>query len=346
MRRLHFAADIATLALSAASPIAARDAANPYAPKLTPWGDPDFQATWTNDRVSQADIPLERPEADGTRPRMTDAEFAKRLEEARKSDAGYKETVDADGTAGLAAWVETAAFARRTSLIVSPANGRLPPMTPAGEALFKAGRNSWIDKQAIDWVSDLDSYDRCISRGFPAAMLPWPNNNGVRIFQAPGFVVLQLEALGTRIIPIGTGAAWPPAVRGWMGLSRGRWEGRTLVIETSQIVAGDSATGDALKRSGSPVTGRGHGTVPMGPQAHTVERLTMIGPGTMDYRVTYTDPAVFTAPWTAEVEWARDDKYQMYEFACHEGNGVRDWITSSRAQRKKDAAAKIAVAGK
>jgi len=346
MRRLPFALGIAALAFSAASPIAARDAAVLYVPKLTAWGDPDFQATWTNDRVSEADIPLERPEADGTRQRMTDAEFAKRLEKARKSDAGYKETVDADGTLALAAWVEAAAFARRTSLIVSPANGRLPPMTPEGEALFKAGRNSWIDKPAIDWVSDLDSYDRCISRGFPAAMLPWPNNSGMRIFQAPGFVVLQLEVLGTRIIPVGQGGSWPSAVRGWMGQSRGRWEGGTLVIETSNIVAGDSATGEALKRSGSPVTGRGHGTVPMGSQAHTVERLTITGPGTMAYQVTYTDPAVFTAPWTAEVEWARDDKYQMYEFACHEGNEVRELIRSSRAQRKKDAAAKIAVAGK
>lgn len=344
-QRLFMPVMAVVLALGIAPPIAARNGA-PYSPKKTAWGDPDFQATWTSDRVSEAGIPLERPEADGTRQRTTDAEFAKRLEEAKKSDAGFKETVDADGTAGLAAWVQATPFARRTSLIASPANGRLPPMTAQGEALFKAGRNSWIDKQPIDWVSDLDSYDRCISRGFPAAMLPWPNNSGVRVFQAPGYVVLQLEVLGTRIIPIGTGDGWPAAVRGWMGRSRGHWEGETLVIETSQIVTGDSATGEALKRSGSPVTGRGHGTVPMGPQAHTVERLTMTGPGTMDYRVTYTDPAVFTAPWTAEVEWARDDKYQMYEYACHEGNEVRELVTSSRAQRKKDAAAAVAVARK
>jgi len=335
------------LALCIAPPVVARDPhAVHYTPKKTAWGDPDFQATWTNDRVSDADIPLERPEAAGTRLSMTDAEFAKRLEAAKKSHADYKETVDADGTAGLAQWVQSTPFARRTSLIVIPANGRLPPKTPQGEALFKAGRNSWIDKQAIDWVSDLDSYDRCISRGFPAAMLPWPNNNGMRVFQAPGFVVLQLEVLGTRIIPIGKGEGWPPAVRGWMGRSRSHWEGNTLVIETGKIVAGDSATGDALERAGSPVTGRGGGTVPMGPQAHAVERLTMTGPGTMAYQVTYTDPAVFTAPWTAEVEWLRDDKYQMYEFACHEGNEGRELVRSSRAQRKKDAEKAVAVAGK
>lgn len=319
---------------------------NTYVPTKTPWGDPDFQATWTDDRIAQAGIPLERPEASGTRLMMTDAEFAKRLEDAKKSDRGYKETVDADGTAGLAGWVQSNQFARRTSLIVNPANGRLPLMTPAGAALFKAGRNSWIEHQPIDWVSDLDSYDRCISRGFPAAMLPWPNNNGMRLFQSPGYVVMQLEVLGTRIIPIGKAAPWPSTVRGWMGQSLGHWEGNTLVIETSAIVAGDSATGEALKRAGSPVTGRGHGTVPMGPQAHTVERLTMTGPGTMVYQVMYSDPDVFTAPWTAEVQWTRDDKYQMYEFACHEGNEVRELVTSSRAQRKKDAAKAVAVAGK
>jgi hypothetical protein len=265
---------------------------------------------------------------------MTDAEFARRLEEAKKSDAGYQEDVDAHGTVSLAQWVQSAPFARRTSLIVSPANGRLPPMTAQGQALFKAGRNSWVDRQPIDWVADLDSYDRCLARGVASAILPWPNNNGVRVFQSPGFVALQLEVLGTRIVPIGGDGRNVP--RSWSGASLGHWEGNTLVIETSRIVAGDSVSGDHLKRAGSPITGRGHGTVPMGPQARTVERLTMTGPGTLLYRVTYSDPDVFTAPWTAEVEWTRDGGYRMYEFACHEGNGVREWIMASRAQRQKD----------
>lgn len=331
MRHRCWGAGLACLALAVALPPPALARPVPFAPAKTAWGDPDFQATWTSDRISEADIPLERPEADGTRTLMTDAEFAKRLEEARKSDANYHEDVDAGGTAGLAAWVRSAPFARRTSLIVSPANGRLPPMTPQGAALFKAGRNSWVDKQPIDWVADLDSYDRCISRGVASAILPWPNNNGVRVFQAPGVVVLQLEVLGTRIVPLGRGAANRP--RSWAGSSVGHWEGATLVIETSGMVAGDSVNGDRLQRSGSPITGRGHGTVPMGPRARTVERLTMTGPRTLAYRVTYSDPDVFAAPWTAEVEWTRDDAYQMYEFACHEGNAVREWIAASRARR-------------
>ena len=329
-------------ALSSAATSAPSAAPQSYRPRLTGWGDPDLRATWTMGRIVEAGIPLERPPAMGNRAWLTDAEFAKRLEEAKKSDAGYQQNVDATGTAGLAAWVAATPFARRSSLIVSPANGRLPPMTPRGEALFDAGRNSWVTGQPIDWVADLDTYDRCITRGLPSAILPWPNNDGIRVFQSPGYVAIQLEVLDTRIIPVGHGEPAPANVRSWGGHSLGHWEGGTLVIETSNIVAGDSVSGDLAKRAGSPITGRGHGVVPMSGKARTVERLTMTGPNTLLYRVTYADPDVFTAPWTAEVEWTRDDKYQMYEYACHEGNEVRELITSSRAQRKKDAAAKVA----
>jgi hypothetical protein len=329
-----------TIVLAIAWPTgaSARDLA-PYVPKKTAWGDPDFRATWTAERVADAGIPLERPEAMGSRTSLTDAEFAARLAQAEKSDAGYRQSVDADGTKGLAEWLRSTAFGRRSSLIVDPANGRLPPMTPAGEARFKAGRNSWVAGQPIDWVADLDSYDRCVTRGLPSAMLPWPNNDGMRVFQAPGFVTIVLEDLGARVIPLRPVARWPATVRTWNGQSLGHWEGNTLVIETRNIVAGDSADGDVRKHAGSPVTGRGGSLVPMSEQARTVERLTPTGPGTLDYRVTYSDPAVFTAPWTAEVEWTRDDKYRMYEYACHEGNEVRELIKASRAQRKKDAAA-------
>jgi hypothetical protein len=334
MRNAGLAIAIAALPLAAMAKTAA------FVPTKTAWGDPDFTATWTSDRVSQAGIPLQRPEAAGSRPWLTEEEFAKRIEDARKSDGSYNEDIDAHGTVGLASWVEATPFARRASLIVDPANGRLPPMTPRGEALFKAGRNSWVAGQPIDWVADLDSYDRCVERGVPSAILPWPNNNGVRVFQAPGYVVLQLEVLGTRIIPIGHGEPWPRAVRAWAGHSLGHWEGQTLVIETAGLVAGDSADGDVAKHSGSPITGRGGGVVPMSEQARTVERLTMTGPNTLTYRVTYSDPEVYTAPWTAEVEWTRDDSYRLYEYACHEGNAVRDWITASRAQRRKEAGGK------
>ena len=223
--------------------------------------------------------------------------------------------------------------------LVVPPDGRLPPLTEQGEALWKAGRNSYNQGQPIDWVADLDSYDRCVSYGVPLAMLPHPQNNGIRVFQSPGYVAIQLEVFDTRIIPLGKGGHWPEALRGWMGDSRGHWEGDTLVIETTNLVAGDSATSDMTHKSASPVTGRGHGTIPMSGEARVVERLTMTGPDTIAYRVTYSDPQVFTTPWTAEFDWTRDEGYRMYEYACHEGNEVRELISSSRAQRRKDAGA-------
>ncbi|HEU4650677.1 MAG TPA: hypothetical protein VFS49_04615 [Croceibacterium sp.] len=339
-------ARLAVLVLACSAPLAPaagqQDSGAPaggaYVPSRTSWGDPDLRGIWPGELIYAAEIPLERDAAFGERRSMTDEEFAARLEAARKSDAAYRNDVEAEGTLGLEEWLESTPFARSTSQLVDPANGRLPPFTPEGEALYQAGRTSWHDGQPIDWVTDLDSYDRCVSRGFPASMLPWPSNDGLRVFQSPGFVVLQLEVLGTRIIPVGPVAPWPEPVRGWLGQSRGHWEGATLVIETTNIVAGDSATHDVWRRSGSPITGRAWSTVPTGERASAVERLTMTGPNTLAYEVTYSDPEVFTAPWTIALEWTRDSTYRLHEFACHEGNvGIRDMIRSSRAQRKLDA---------
>lgn len=322
-----------------------------YVPKKTPWGDPDFRATWSGDNLVYAGVEFERPKEQGNRLWLTDEEYAKRLEAAKKSDAD-KDDLNAhlmyDNTLGLAAWMQSTPYARRTSMIVSPPDGRLPALTPRGEALFKAGRDSWNKGQPIDWVSDLDAVDRCITRGFPAAMMPTDrdNDSGIRVFQAPGYVVFQLEVLGTRIVPVGQADAWPASVRGWLGQSRGHWEGNTLVIETANIHPGDSADGDVAKRGASPSSSTP--TLPTGERASAVERLTMTGPRTLVYQVTYSDPDVFTAPWTVQVEWARDDKYQIYEFACHEGNvQVRTMISNSRAQRRLGAekAATVAQGG-
>jgi hypothetical protein len=163
------------------------------------------------------------------------------------------------------------------------------------------------------------------------------SDNGIRIFQAPGYIAFQLEMEGMRVVPIGRGAAWPAPVRGWLGQSRAHWEGSTLVIETANIHPGDSADGNAARRGASPSSS--NPLLPTSEKASAVERLTMTGPGKLVYQVTYSDPDVFTAPWTVQVEWTRNDKYKIYEFACHEGNvQVRTMISASRAQRRKDAA--------
>ena len=330
-RRL--AAFVIALLFAAAAP--AQEAEQGFRPERTAWGDPDFRGTWPVQNINDARIPLERPAAMAERAWLTEEEFADRLAAAEQSDASYSDGIGSDGTRGLAEWLRSSRTGRATSLLVDPPDGRLPPLTRAAQALHEAGRSSYKEGQTrFEWVTDMDAFDRCITRGFPAMMLPKPYNNGVRIFQSPGYVVLRLEMFGARVIPVGQGGRLPDSVRAWNGESRGQWEGDALVIETANIVTGDSATSDVARRSGSPLPNRNFATLPMSPAAHVLERLTMTGPDTIDYELTYTDPEVFTAPWTAAFEWTRDDSYRMYEYACHEGNEhVRTLIETWRSTR-------------
>jgi len=173
-------------------------------------------------------------------------------------------------------------------------------------------------------------------------MLPFRYNNGIRLFQAPGFVVIHFEMLGDRIIPLKRGKHWPQAVRSWMGSSLGHWEGQTLVVETTNINVGDGATHDVRKRAASPLNVATQGTpannaIPVSAQARVIERFTRIGAGALSYELTYADPEVFTAPWTARVTWTRDDGYEFFEYACQEGNqAIRNNILATRAGRRKD----------
>jgi hypothetical protein len=311
-----------------------------YTPPRTPWGDYDFSHTYTLDNAADAHILFQRPREYGTRAWVTDQEFARRLAAAQASDArvGVK-GLAAVGTKGLAAWMRRSSFAKRSSLLIDPADGRLPPLTPKAQKLFETGRSSWVPGQAFDWVTDFDTWDRCITRGFPASMFPNRYNNGVRIFQSPGYIVIEFEMLATRIIPIGDAPPWPKSVEGWMGDSRAHWEGKTLVIETTNIRSGDSVSHDSAKRAASPVIvtmvgGAPLDTTPTSPEARTVERLTMTGPNSLMHELTYSDPETYTAPWTARTEWTRDDGYKFYEYACHEGDvQIRNYIIASKAER-------------
>jgi len=317
--------------------------ATDYVPAKTPWGDPDFRGTWPIDNINEARIPLERPDEFGNRAWLTDEEFAERLKKAQESDGSFSVELRNNGTSGLADWIERTELGHRSSMIVDPPDGKRPPLLPEAKLLFETGRASWVKDQPIDWVDDLDIWDRCVTPGFPAAMFSFPYENGIRVFQAPGYVVIERAMLGARVIPLGSsehsGEHWPEPVRGWMGSSLGHWEGDTLVIETTNIVPGDSATRDVSKRAASP-TYDVDTAIPVSSQAKAVERLTMTGPDRIVWEITYSDPDVFSAPWTARIDWLRDDNYQLYEFACHEGNTqLRHMINSSRAQRKADAEA-------
>jgi hypothetical protein len=308
-----------------------------FTPKKTAWGDYDFRGTWPIENLNGAHILFQRPKAYGNRFWLNDVEYGRRLAAAQKSDGNFQQGVNARGTQGLGDWAKTSSMEHRTSLLVSPVDGQLPALTPWAEDLWKRGRSSWVPGQEYAWVDDFDTWDRCVSRGFPASMFPFRYNNGIRIFQSPGVVVIELEMLGTRVIPLDDKHVWPKNVESWMGNSHGHWEGKTLVIETTNIRSGDSVSKDTSKRAASPVNMATQGvppfnTIPTSPEAHTVERLTMVDPKTITYEITYTDLKTFTAPWTVRENWDRDDKYEFFEYACHEGDEqVRNYITASQA---------------
>jgi hypothetical protein len=301
-----------------------------FQPAKTSWGDPDFRGVWPID--SLGGLPLQRTVEQGTRVFLNDEEFAKREAAMEKSrNAAANETKA--NKLGMGNWVEMTGAGRRTSLLIDPPNGRLPELTEFGKKAQAAGRSSWVRGQTYDWVDDFDSWDRCISRGFPASMLPFRYNNGIQIFQAPGYVVINLEMIhDSRIIPIGKPGHWPATVTSWMGDSRGHWEGNTLVIETTNIKQGASPLNMAT--IGAPA----NNTIPMGPDAKVVERLTMANHDTLVYEMTFTDPLVWTKPYSVRLDWQRNDKYGMFEYACHEGDvQVRNYISASRAERAKAA---------
>jgi hypothetical protein len=150
----------------------------------------------------------------------------------------------------------------------------------------------------------------------------------MRIFQSPGMVALQMEMVHeVRLIPTDGRAAIPAQVQHWLGESRGRWEdGNTLVVETTNLKPGPSATN--IGTTGSPPTNQ----TPVSASAKITERFTMTGPDTIVYEITLDDPVVFTQPWTARLDWQRDDDFSIFEYACHEGNvQIRNYINATRA---------------
>lgn len=298
-----------------------------YKPKTTPWGEPDLRGTWPIDHLNGT--PMQRDPAQGNRMFLTDEEFAARTQRVDTLAARYDKEESGDKL-GQGHWVEMGKPSRRTSLLISPADGRLPAMTEEGKRRSALMRSSWRKGQTFDWTTDFDSWDRCITRGIPASMLPMQYNNGIRIFQTPGQVVISLEMVHeSRIIPTDGRGMEPTSLQNWLGRSYGHWEdGNTLVVTTTNLKVGPSAT--SIVTTGSPP----ENDTPISDQARVVERFTMTGPDTIVYEMTYTDPVVFTAPWTVRLDWQRNDGYEFFEYACHEGNvQIRNYITSSRALR-------------
>ena len=288
--------------------------AEPTAPEgwtvpRTDWGDPDLRGTWPLDSVGRT--PTERPPSLGAKAWLTDEEYAAALAEAEQAARAYARE-DAEGNIGSGHWFEWGRPLRQTSLIMQPANGRIPPLTAEGERRSAAMRSSW-NVEVFENIGDFNSLDRCISRGMPATMTPFPYNNGVRIFQSPGYVAIQLEIVHeTRIIPLDGRPGLPARMRNWLGESRGHWEGDTLVIETANF------TGETPMN----IVGPGNKPIPTSREQKVTERLTMTGPNTIRYEALVEDPVVLTQPFKLDFPWTRNDSYEMFEYACHEGNTV------------------------
>jgi hypothetical protein len=301
------------------------------APK-TAWGDPDLQGVYTTDDLNG--VPLQRPAKYGTRRFLTEQEFADRAKDVndlestvqtgdRPTKGFWASQKGVDAAAVPAQWVEFAKHASQlTSLVVDPANGQIPPLTPEGEKRRAAAPN-YFDLRPASW-EDLSTYDRCITRGVTGSFFPSIYGNGSQIFQGPGVVAIRYEMIHeTRLIPLDGRPHASPGLRSYMGDPRGHFEGNTLVVETTNFIGGKVAVGG----------------VPYSEDLKLTERFTRVAPDVIDYKVTIDDPQTFTAPWTVEFPIRHESGYRIFEYACHEGNhAMHNRLSAARALEKQDAA--------
>ena len=330
---------LATGAPAAAQVPATGAEASDWVVPLTRWGHPDFEGVWTSDE--EFGIPLERPEVLGTRTTITDevlaartltAEQRARLEFADRSTLTAEEKADLPPDLlshnpvgdGPEHWFELGkAVSPRSSLIVEPANGRIPPLTPGARlrvidpstiAGFETGVGS-KGSGPFNGPEDFDLAERCITRGLPNTWFPQVYNNGFQIVQHPDHVAILYERLHEhRIIPLDDRPQLTSEVRQIMGDSRGRWEGDTLVVEVTNF---------------GPTTYKGSST-----ELHLVERYRRVDADTVTVDITLEDHTTWTERWTARITGKRDLRYwQIFEYACHEANySLSNMLSAARAE--------------
>lgn len=311
-----------------------------YTPPKTPWGDPDLQGVWDNHTT----VPMERPRNAGDKKTYTEAELAARAaargdneplcnqNDQRCADA----TVEAlDRVRAYNSFWTTKEYVddNRTALIEDPPNGRVPSMTPEAIAIQKEHtrihpptEGGTASNVQIEHWEDFDLAERCIATQAPAGVMGY--NSAQYLMQSPGWVMLAHERLNTRVIPLDGRPHLGGTMGGWVGDSRGHWEGNTLVVETTNYTN---------KQSGGSVGAIADAGIPFG-NFRVIEHFVPVGPKRLHYYVTVIDPKTWTQPWTFMTPWEKDrvlaydddvgtlsDKsapqtYQIYEYACHEGN--------------------------
>src|SRR3990167_5595929 len=277
----------------------------------TSWGDPDLRGYWLSLSYTQLERPVE----------LGDKAFY-REEEAL---AAFKRGVEADAEVdprevhydwkeyGMDAWQSPVRPNLRTGLIIDPPNGRIPPLTPDGQKRVGAARRG-------PFVLSRGLYERCITSNQGPPRVPGNHDAESQIFQSPGYLIFVMQSNSdVRIVPLDGRPHLPSAVRHWLGDSRGRWDGETLVIETTNFHPQREWRGAAEN-------------------FHLVERLRLVDEKTIEYTFTVTDPTTWTRSWTAEVPWPRIEP-GLFEFACHEQNyGLINVVRGAQIRAREAAA--------
>ena len=293
-----------------------------WAPPRTQWGHPDLQGSWTSD--SARGIPRERPQQAGTRQFLTDEEYAARI---KRDEQTLRQAFNASGaqTGGRdGAWRGTVTF-RLSSQIVDPPNGRMPAVTPEAATRRAPRDRGSFGEGPFNTFEDFTLYDRCITRGIVGSVLPVPYGNGNRILQTPdGFVISYEMIHDTRVIPLDGRPHIASGLRQYLGDSRGRWEGNTLVVETTNFTDKTSVGG-----------GNGNG-LRHSEALRMTEHLTRIADDVVLYDVTIDDPKTYARPWTIALPLISPPGFMPLPYDCHEGNGAVKYIMS--AERAEDKA--------
>jgi hypothetical protein len=305
-----------------------------WAPPRTPWGDPDLRGYW----LTATYTPLQRPPELAAKEFYTEEEAIEAFKKAIAADAeADPRVVHYDWKEyAMDGWQSPVRPNRRTSLIFDPPNGRLPPVTPEAQkrrADAAAAARGRIPQTSVQTVGSL--YTRCVTGNNAGPMLrggqPGAESAAAaagvtaeaQLFQIPGYAVLIMQSNSdARIIPLDGRPHLPSNVRNWLGDSRGRWDGNTLVVETTNFIAPGTNFQGATER------------------LKLIERFSLVGPNTLRYEFTLDDPATWTRPWSAETLLPRVDP-PLYEFACHEQNyGLINVVKGAQAREAEEAAKK------
>jgi hypothetical protein len=306
---------VGCLAAAGTEPVVAQRTAAAATPR-TPDGRPDLQGVWSFATLT----PLERPRELADKAVLTAEEAAAferaQIQRQNKDNRSAQARQDVEGAYNNFWWDygTKVVGSRRTSLIVDPPDGRIPPLTPEAQKRATGPRRPPITERVVlgavvDGPEDLGLSERCIlgfSSGPP--ILSNAYNNNLQILQTRDSVVIHTEMIHeARVVPLDGRPHLPQNLRLWLGDSRGRWEGNTLVIETTNFNDKSSFSGSIIARGGSTSN------------MHLVERFTRVADDTLLYEFTVTDPATWTRPWTVQLEMTRTSE-RIFEYACHEGN--------------------------